>query len=716
MGKRSKQKVDARRQTGGDSGQADYWREKVPRLVSQGRTDEALAAVDRFWPASNPAERFSTLLRTWPLRLASELPATLSPDMAEALAPAPLILEDDAFDALLAAPGAGALAAELRALRVAIAHLGDGALAEARDALQAVGVRSPLRNARMVVRALCSIQDGDDDDARRALSTLRGTPFARVAARIEGGIDGTAPDVSARLGLVAGGARPLDDALRLLRERKPNEALVAISKVATNLTQPVLRLIRRDLPGALLARGVEIEAIPGRMDRALRPDPDDPDDVRLRAVLTEAGGCPCCVPRRWIELLDVVRKRRPPRGLDGRMFEAAILTRAASRLLREAMSGAMDDPFSAFDDLRFDDMETAREWLEKAIQLDPTRRGAWDLLRLLLLELGDKPALNRFAEDLAATFPEDPDALLTAARMCADRRSFTKAADHARRAALLAPHDPRIRDLEAEILIGRAEKQAAGLRPLDGRKSALAACNIVGLGDATRCRARAIAGVFELVAGTTTAWEALREKELATGTSPWEWELRERLAANDLRYDIASKRPAVDLSTLPPPSAADIGRTLRVVAEANANGRVQGELVLLIRHVAPLGAVLTDRRELHLAIHYCMEDADKLPVAERAAELHPDDPTFQTTRCKLAIRVGRPAAYFTEAEATLRRLLYAEMDRGADDDEWLAYHVDQEMVALLQKTLRAVRKHMKTQGAGGAKPAARPRKTSRSKK
>ena len=704
MAKAKKKKSVAPGSSRPSGSNADYWRERLPQLVARGRLDEAAATLERFWPPSDPVARISTIVVAWPARLAAELPESLSPAMAAALAPVPLVLDDVSFAEVLALPAVAEHAPALRALRDASVHLCRGELDEARAALQTVGVRSPLRDARMLLRALCSLQEGADDDASRALTSLRETPFARVAARLTAALDGEAPDVAKRLGLVASPTSTLDEPLRLLRERKPNEALAAISKVAPTLPPPILRLLRRQLPAALLARGVESEAIPARLERALRADPEDPSGARLRAILHEKAGCACCRADSWIRLAEQVRKGKLPPGLDRRQVEAAILTKAAGSIIGE-LSHA---PIDGLDEPYLDDIEEARDWFDTAIRLDVGRRDAWEHLREILEELDDRPALTQYPDDLAAAFPDDPDALLTAATMCSERKALTKAAAHARRAATLAPDDPRVRDVEAEVLMGRAAKCVSSKRLTDGRKAALAAADVRGTNVPVRRRARALAAVFEHVLGSAAAADALRARELAAGTSPWEWEAL--VLAADAETGLSSRARGVrpyshedELDTWPEPSPEDVTLVLRLASRHADDRPGPSELFALAGRLAERGTCLTDTWALFEATRWCNEGEARMRLLEYAVEIHPINPLFMVERWRYAMSLGRPAAYFVDAEADLRRLLGDLETVGSDHDSDLGAVLSAALVDPVEETIEMVRAYVRGEG-GGSRP------------
>lgn len=717
MGKKNKAKQSTSPMAGAPSGgQAAYWREKLPRLVAQGREPEALGALERFWPARDAA-RARVLVGAWPDRLVAELPHPLPEDVAAELGPAALAFDDGPFGAMVA--GAGELAPELRALRQAAGLLEDGRVPEAREALQSVGLRSPVRAGRAFVRALCAVQEGGDDEARRALDTLAGSPFEGAAARVRAALDGGDPASAQRLGL-ASAPSGVGEVVRHLMERRPNEALVAAARCAPALSPGLLRLLRRDLPAALLARGVPPDAIPGRVEKALRADPEDPGWVRLRAVIGDIGGCPCCASERWDALLDAVRKGRAARSLDRPKVEAALHTRAAETLLQR---GSFDD-LMGLDELdaldadelldRIDAMEdsgelegrrraagdrAATERLHAALALDAGRRGAWDALLRVLERQGDAKALADYAEDLARAFPADPDALLVAARLCSDRGAFTRASEHARRAAALAPDEQRVRDLEAEILMGRARKQVPR-RVAEGRKLALAASHVYGTTPAVRLRARALAGAFELSSGTEAGYDALRDQERAAGTTPWEWHAHLVVAGYEAKLRLTDRAHATaagedDWGSWPPPGPAAL-RSVLQLADRFARERLPMPVVLqrMARRLAPLATCLTDLDDLILALRFCEAAESALPLAEHATAVHPRDPAFWDIRIHLAMELQRPPAELAGAEEALAEMIAQRRGAwGADDDDPFS-HAPHPALASLQRLLETLRSYV----------------------
>lgn len=685
---------------------ARYWRAKVPRQVTQGRTAEALEAVDRFWPRGALADRAAVLLDVWPERLAVELPDPLPTELAEVLAAAPLLLDDAAFDDLCRIPAVAALTGELRAIRDAAQRLAAGAAAAAREALAPVGLRSPLRHARMLVRALCAVLEGQDDVARRALSTLAGTRFAHVARRVTSALDGGDDALAEQLGLSAAGGSELDAALSLVVGARTSEGLARLARLAPALTPRVVRMLRRELPAALLARGVEDTTVLPRIRRTLGSDPDDPEDLRARALIHEHEHYAHAASRIWLAAERAVAKGALYRGVDRTLARAALLARAAQRTLNHALDGPLD-----FLDEVDEAIAEAAGLYEQALALDVGRRDAWDGLREARVELEDRSALLALNERFAAAFPEDPDVQLSVAADYAARRSFVKAAAHAKRAAALAPHDPRVREVEADILCGRAFKQLAGGRFDAALATFRQALAVADRGLESRLRVSARVALVELSAGGPEVAARLRDELLAAGTSPWIWALHELDA---LREHVDAHNVPAEFERFWPsrePTAAEITSVLRWCADARRRGvqtKAMGEIAV---RVVGHAEVVTEFETLRLAIPWA-EGERGLSVCEHAMALFPEEPTFVGPRYTLALELARPARYFATAIAELeaaaqvgREQMLASLPDEIPQD--LASRVIEESLASDGGPLEVLAQVRDYLGGGASRPTAR---------
>jgi len=630
-----------------------YWRGKLPQLVAQGKTSAALEALDRFWPASDLPARVATLLAVWPERLAHELPDPVPAPVAEALAAAPLALDDPAWDALLATPAVAPLAADLRAARAALGHLAAGDSAAAREALSPIGLRSPLRHTRMMVRALAELLDGQDDNARRALATLSASPLAGLAARVTAALDGADRDFAQRLAL-AGGHHELAHAVEPLTEGRALEGLARLSRCVATQPPRVVRALRRDLPAALLAQEVDPDAILRRVRRALGSDPDDPEDLRTRALLEERTGCMHCAAEQWLDLADDIRRGEAYRGLDPVRATAALNTRAARDFLEHSRS-ERESPWGLFGaaDYRTD----ARRLLEEAIAIDPERRDAWTALRETLESLRDRSALIALSERFAAAFPDDPDAQLRAAEDCARRRSFVKAKKHVERAAELAPHDPRIRDVEADILLGRGLKQLKSGHRDRGLATLRDAAGLTDTSADARLRVRALLAVAEASLDEPGGHERLAGGGPPLGVDPWIWAARCRLAVGRLGRDGGVSDAFVPAAPKVPPRPDEITAVLTLCDDAHDDGEFHPVLADLAMEVAAHGTVLTDEDALHQAVRWCGKGEAALRLAEHADACFPGGFHFTFRRYHLALTHDRPRDYFESAVPKLEALV-----------------------------------------------------------
>ena len=674
------------------------------RRIRQGRHADALASVEALFPVTSaeiPPERLRWLLQHWPEQALEELSSrgAFAPALEAVVADMALAISDGVVD-LLDEYGCltQSFAQDLRALRRASALVSAGEDVPARAELQRIGLRSPCRDGRLFLQALVGGYGGDTSAIARAARLLpAGGAYARLLRAwldlLDPSVDeepALARNLAKGLGITRASA-VLQSVGALLAAGRPSAALGAAAQCRPLMSDGLRDALRRDLPAGLLAAGVRSESIPARVERVLSRDPEDPLQLRMRALLAEAEGCTHDAKLLWTEYADQLAAGVSGfTGRDRDLAEAAVRRRLGT-LIRRMEGEAQDSPMAwlvpqLHHEMTRELLGRACDAFEAAVALDPERPDAWKDLVAASAARGDKAEAARVMERFVKAFPEEPEALLAAARAAGEREAWDKARRYARRAAELEPLNRAARDLEAWTLLGKARKLARGKAAIKVRAAYLALARFEGWTPDRRLECLAEVAAFHHLDGKATTAAGVQRRALATDRRPWLWEAHRILAWVRLSRARAAARSRTrrTVGTVPwewsppsqPPEAAELMAVGELVCAAEQErGRSAGLPRRLDRVVdqAVLAGCATVTAESQIAdlLEHTRTFEAKLAVAEHGQRLFPDNPRFTLARYAVAVSLRKPAAYFSAAIRELERLraaVEAADPFGPDDD------------------------------------------------
>jgi hypothetical protein len=679
---------------------------RAVRHLQRSELDQAELVMERLWP--QPAgtlhpRRLELLLRVRPDVAAEQLAAAPAeavrgPEVSVVVARMVLALPGEVLQSLRGLP----LAAldDIIAVRQAAHLVGQGQDDQAQAMLRTVGLRSPCRNARLFLRGLMAWSNHRDDEALRAFRGVDGRdgcgPVAQAFAQA---LDSSSTDNESqgshdrvvRRFLKGVGLRPdgsqglLTEVAELVAQRKPNALLRTVARSAESAPPLVRKALSYDLPGALLAMGVEPADVLHRVDRALSIGTGSTEALRLLCLLLETSQQPTRAAFSWYQMLNICDPDdRPADRYDRpRRLKAAAIRRhlgEAMAFLAEGCDGQDGHP------LLFDDdydaipeaflrrytcpyLPVAYAHLQRATELDPEDLRNWQAAVDLAIKLPDNKEQGRAVERLVQQFPEEPTALAQAARLAGKRNAFDKGLRFARRAAELEPMNRALRDLEVKLLLGKARtKHSQGATTL-AYKLYGAARSVPLTTRAARLKASAEGAAFCFVQGdadTATAWRA---EVLEGDNRPWLWSAFLSMAhaymVPDSRRPRGKKRAkANDGAALPEllplldqsPQADEAGEIMRLYGSYDSYDPAPNQLDALVRAVAfHHSQLLSSAPELLTALEFIPErDALALTLAERGQRLFPEEIEFVLCRYETALMQGVPGSYFANAAQELR--------------------------------------------------------------
>ncbi len=677
----------------------DRLRRKVRGLLRGDRPAEAIALVDRALgggPETNPSVRLRFLLSAWPERVIEELIAT------------PTLLKDEAIRKLLTAlpflltvdelrrlePLDGPLAQEMLVVSTANEAIAAGDDVAAAAHLSGLGLRSPLRDARLFLEALSAFYRGDDVAASAKLQKLRRVPLLReladrflAAAKIGAGdLDlETASRVPppVRFGALEKALYPnriqtiigLKKAEALLARREVFKAWKAAAAWADTGDPAVIDVIHRDLMAASAAL---VKDPPDLFERAQAafPSPLAHHESLMMTICieNEAGhrGAPfflrcslAMLPEsRWIG--------QKPFDLD--RMKAALLHRAAGMqkfhdrfdyyefadmVYNELeMSEA---PEMQLEEIGFsDDIPTPMELLEKAIALDDRDERYWQALIEADRELSRRPRTRKIAERYLKRFPESLKAAEIVVNTLAARKSYDKAIRTVEKTMEKHPMDGELRKTLCRLLILKAVKQQTS------RKEHLAVMTFHRVLEVRGVRPEHITQVVgSLVAlgrcrDVSVDEPRLLKRAVETGVGPWSLEVA--VAVETDRLHRLGRGAKVGAPSLTPPAAAPTESDLRYLLsiygdlpESRALTSKPGRA--FIRAAVERGLEVMTRFDTMRMASKQTTGRLALCLLERCQEMPEADDLVMVERYELALREGRPKGYFKGAEEALRRLL-----------------------------------------------------------
>ena len=170
--------------------------------------------------------------------------------------------------------------------------------------------------------------------------------------------------------------------------------------------------------------------------RALTDDPQNPEAIEALAEHARAAGL-------WPLLADLQERR----------FEQATEAQQRAAIAFEAGRIQLEN---------LNDLDLARQWLSRAVDLDPENADAYQSLADVQRESGDEEALMRCLERVVELSGDAPPvwALLEVASLHSDRRDDLRALENLEQAFAIAPGDAFVGEAYAETLgrLGRSDE------------------------------------------------------------------------------------------------------------------------------------------------------------------------------------------------------------------------------------------------------------------
>ncbi|MBI5446888.1 MAG: hypothetical protein HY900_37445, partial [Deltaproteobacteria bacterium] len=394
------------------------------------------------------------LLRTgqWEAALAALRPPGGEPDEADPLIADLLLLYPQATER---ADPNGKFSAGLAAVREAFAAYDEGAYAAASAALRPLGLNSPFRYWKLLLRGLAA---GSGEDAETAAKCFRaippGLPVGDLGAEL--------------LKAVAPAAGPAPWSVHVagieqaLKRKDPASALGAFQSLRA--ASPGEPMLHRIVAAYLWNRWHFLKAkVPPKLwlqlKEALGPYAGDSRRFsRTIALGCELAGLWDEAADAWKDFLrELLSERvRFPMPLPKERVAAQVLLRIA-----EDSAKAYAELYPGWKDERADAWATVELSLERALELEPGNPDAYLLgIRLARETRGDRELAFRWAERLVKRFPDHLYGLLEAAELALRRGVFRKGLGFLQRAERIEPLHAGVRRLRAQALVLSARKRA----------------------------------------------------------------------------------------------------------------------------------------------------------------------------------------------------------------------------------------------------------------
>ncbi len=459
--------------------------EKILRTFDRGFERRALDLLEELWPTSpqGPPERLAWLAGALPERALLELFALEHEHLLNALefVLPELVLQMDQAAWSQLATLEHPLLAEAQALREASALLAAGEDKAAAERARVVGVRSPLRDVRLFLRALASLYRGALDEARQILKTLaegKVTSLARgaTAALTLISRQPTPPpsfDKPHPWGLVAG----LLEAEAFVIKQQPNAALRTLAHLAT-LYPKQAELLRGVAFYELLRfrkgdTNSDLKQLTQRLNRAFGEAPHDPSGLLLAASGARNEG----LAQAAVTLLENYLEIAQPSWLEALAGQDSLGRALVLTFLAETLSGQLNQLheeqgarafFFAYDEpprsLRFASAQIKATYnklisaASEAVHLQPSLAFVWRLLLDTYADHNEHQERTRTLEAWLKQDPQDAGAWEEAALAAAERGSFHKAQRHLQRAQALEPFSRHLQKTQVQLLLIQARK------------------------------------------------------------------------------------------------------------------------------------------------------------------------------------------------------------------------------------------------------------------
>ena len=382
----------------------------------------------------------------------------------------------EAVDGEVAAAG---LAAELTAVRSALAATGDGRWEEAREALRGLPRQSVFRYWRLFLRGMRCIFDEDLETARQCFGELPTNGSLAIAARVldHGGPQhGPVAPASARVpfhlactGEPTAWGAPILASITSWKAGKRVKAFEDLLKglggafpanrpgLAAVLTDAVLPYSQR-MEESDVDTSIElIDRYGPRPSKKSKLSPEGLLAAMRPAYVESAGSVPAAdLEWGWSMVLDRWTRCEGPDA----QRETMAWQWLGEQFDREPDSfggfgrfGRDDNDNDNDEDEDEDEHSYAIRALKKSVAADPENQKAWQALLKRTLSGGDLKDYHRLLEDLVKRFPRNKTFLTLAGENALMRRSSGEALSTLRAALALDPLDRGVKDILAVALV-----------------------------------------------------------------------------------------------------------------------------------------------------------------------------------------------------------------------------------------------------------------------
>ncbi len=596
-------------------------------------------------------------------------------------------------------------------LRDAFALLEQGQEDEARAQLKYIGLRSPFRTVRMFLRGLGAYYARRDNEALQAFEKLpMESVYARMVQPLLPFLQGETPssvhtktnpsmsqEAETSLDILAlwgetefVGSLQLEQCLQLFTKQKLNQALSQLRRLWPSLNDRLQRIIYQELPGTLQATGIKKEILLQRLFKTIPPDPQDPKQYRLQALLAEEEQKLTKAIECW-ELWFASWKRgdflwpTPNRSLSEALYHHHIgilfrhLAEASEEEYEYGWYSQRTSPQAYW--------KRAKQKLEAAIELEPTLERSWITLWNVTIDLEDSKEADRILERALKVLPDNCEFLAAAADACYERKAYDKGLRYVRRALKVNPLNKELHILQDKFLIQKARKKYHQGKADDALKLYREASDSSHIPTPLKIQHAAEQTMFHLLQKQP---EQAAESWQDTEDLPWMargyfWQAGHLLTHKKKKQK--QKIPALSLAETVP-SSPPTEEEIRALLDLYENDQFpyteqrfwRGQLALMQQAFTQAPQHLSKHDDFEIAEHILSDPMAKLKILELAQQSFPNCDHFVIDRYEKAMECQMPPAYFADATeelqahnynnsplASLRRILFDEDDFDEDD-------------------------------------------------
>jgi tetratricopeptide (TPR) repeat protein len=545
---------------------------------------------------------------------------------------------------------AGRLAGDLSAVQEAFAAYDRGADEAVVEALRPLGLKSPFRYWKLLMRGLIAFYGGDEETAAKSFQRIpNGLPVADLAADFLAVLSSRGMATPARRGgREAGNADSLaahaTDLQRAMawgdttRGLRILQALIGVfpdeprvHRIAAAFCWHSQPLTRHRFEGRAWSS----------FKRALGPFIfDDLEFARTVALNAERAGAWEDSLSAWGDFAGSLATGEiaPPAGLPQNRVLAQIHLRMAHNMSKELIE-VVRNPFYFGRIPTAEALESVDGFLERAGSLDPTSPEPYLAgVSLARDDWEDVDHAFRWAERLVKVFPDHLEGLLAAADLGLKRGVYRKALGFVKRAEALEPLHNDVREKRSLCLLLSARKRASDLKYDLARRDYVEALSSV-TGDRA-AKVKVELGCLEAALDQVEVgrdWIDQGVQALGGGVGPlFRVVVESKMKRSDPaigRQYLASLKER--LSTREPQHAIELAGVFREYEQSDYPGK-DGDRTLVVAHVkrcAKGGFSREDAFTLCQFLADAREYRTLVTLAGRSVTAHPDDfhfPVFQT--------------------------------------------------------------------------------------